>query len=780
MSWFGGTDAASELDRKIEEATSESIPNGELDIAVGLEITDIVRSKKVEPKQAMRQLKKRLKAVLTNPNTLSSTLKLVDLCVKNCGSHFLKELNSKEFVDYLVEYIFKLHYDIKDYKVYTVESKLQIGNQILRLIKEWCMYFKNQFTNNYLDRQYKMLVNQGYEFPEVDLLIVDIAANFIDSEAPPDWVDGKLCMICYSAFSVVNRKHHCRACGGVFCQTHSSNNIPLVSLGILLPVRVCDDCFEIHKRKNGQIKKDLPKRPKDSPAGDDEDSQLRRAIELSLQDLQPSTTPTHHSTAPVQPPTAIIEDDEDMDPDLKAAIEASLKELQPNTNSSYQRPTSPPQALNPFEQAQPAEPDLYANLMPFDTSRYDQQPAQNLSYAQQAQPYPGQTYLPQVPTVPSQTASIHRPPPEIEELNSDDEETISKFVQEMHAVKTDRLRQAQIIYDSQLSDLYSRVVVIRPKLNRSLRNAIQKYETFVEMNNKLSTIAKLYDRFLEAKLEEAYGRHRVSLPYQQYSDTYNSADQDSKYAMGYGVDQSDQSRRQSRENNYFQSETNSPVRAQETGASRTSYDRQSFPVQESTYGDYGAYGNPQRQNEQDQYSSRPVQATSRRTSKYHESIPYPVEETSSQEKNRFDAQPSEPDFGDDEGSEEREFEDNEETTNHEYSQNGAYYTGDRVTNQYSSEFSAPPEEMKPLSRKSTEVTSAAARYPPLEGFSDEEELAPQTTAPKQHAATRYPAVENINTTVADLPSMPQMPELSKVSTAESKRYRSEPEPLIEL
>lgn len=780
MSWFGGTDAAAELDRKIEEATSESIPNGELDIAVGLEITDIVRSKKVEPKQAMRQLKKRLKSVLTNPNTLSSTLKLVDLCVKNCGSHFLKELNSKEFVDYLVEYIFKLHYDIKDYKVYTVESKLHIGNQILRLIKEWCMYFKNQFSNNYLDRQYKMLVNQGYQFPDVDLLIVDIAANFIDSEAPPDWVDGKLCMICYSAFSVVNRKHHCRACGGVFCQTHSSNNIPLVSLGILLPVRVCDDCFEIHKKKNGQIKKDLPKRPKESSSGDDEDSQLRRAIELSLQDLQPSSVPTHSSSAQTQAPSAIIEDDEDMDPDLKAAIEASLKELQPNASTTYTRPASPPHALNPFEHTQPTEPDLYANLMPFDTSRYDQQPAQDFSYAQHEQPYPGQTLLPPAPIISSQTPPFHRPTPEMEELTSDDEETISKFVQEMHAVKSDRLRQAQIIYDSQLSDLYSRVVVLRPKLNRSLRNAIQKYETFVEMNNKLSTIAKLYDRFLEAKLEEAYGRHRVSLPYQQYSDTYNSADADSKYALGYVVDQSDQSRRQSREN-YFQSETNSPIAAQETGASRTSYERQSFPAQESNYANYGAYGNPQRENEQIQNGSRPVQTTPRRTSKYNEYIPYPVEETSSQEKNRYDAQPSEPDFGDDEESEEREFEGNEETPNQQYEQNSAYYNGDEIgANQYPLEFSAPPEGNKPLSRRSTEVSSAAARYPPLEGFSDEEELAPQSTAPKQHAATRYPAVENINTTVADLPSMPQMPELSKVSTAESKRYRSEPEPLIEL
>ncbi|KAM9894612.1 hypothetical protein OXX79_008585, partial [Metschnikowia pulcherrima] len=51
MAWFG-TDPVAELDAKIEEATSESIPNGEMDMAVAMEITDVIRSKKVPPKQA--------------------------------------------------------------------------------------------------------------------------------------------------------------------------------------------------------------------------------------------------------------------------------------------------------------------------------------------------------------------------------------------------------------------------------------------------------------------------------------------------------------------------------------------------------------------------------------------------------------------------------------------------------------------------------------------------------------------------------------------------------
>ena len=224
MAWFG-TDPVAELDAKIEEATSESIPNGEMDMAVA---------------------KKRLTKVYANPNTLAAVLKLADVCVKNGGSHFLAEINLKEFIDYLVEYIFKVHYDVKNYKVYSSEAKNAIGMQILKIVKEWLLFFPDT-QGSFVSRTYANLTNQGYEFPAVDTAFAGTARNFVDTATPPDWIDGPECMICYNPFSVMNRKHHCRACGGVFCHTHSGHNIPLVSLGILQPVRVCDDCFQIHK-----------------------------------------------------------------------------------------------------------------------------------------------------------------------------------------------------------------------------------------------------------------------------------------------------------------------------------------------------------------------------------------------------------------------------------------------------------------------------------------------------------------------------------------------------
>lgn len=52
------------------------------------------------------------------------------------------------------------------------------------------------------------------------------------------------CMSCKSAFTFVNRKHHCRNCGGIFCGRCSSKRVAILALGETEPVRVCDECYD--------------------------------------------------------------------------------------------------------------------------------------------------------------------------------------------------------------------------------------------------------------------------------------------------------------------------------------------------------------------------------------------------------------------------------------------------------------------------------------------------------------------------------------------------------
>ena len=82
----------------------------------------------------------------------------------------------------------------------------------------------------------------GYQLRESRLEVESLKENssvFLDSQ----WMDSKQvksCALCEQAFSVTRRKHHCRLCGNVFCQTCSDNKMELASSS--KPARVCDTC----------------------------------------------------------------------------------------------------------------------------------------------------------------------------------------------------------------------------------------------------------------------------------------------------------------------------------------------------------------------------------------------------------------------------------------------------------------------------------------------------------------------------------------------------------
>lgn len=70
MNWIGFNPTKYQL----EKATSELLPAGQVDLALHLEISDQIRSKKVNAKDAMRSLKQRLNH--KNPNVVMSTLEV--------------------------------------------------------------------------------------------------------------------------------------------------------------------------------------------------------------------------------------------------------------------------------------------------------------------------------------------------------------------------------------------------------------------------------------------------------------------------------------------------------------------------------------------------------------------------------------------------------------------------------------------------------------------------------------------------------------------------------
>ncbi|OAD08845.1 hypothetical protein MUCCIDRAFT_128855, partial [Mucor lusitanicus CBS 277.49] len=344
MSWWG----QSPFDEVVERATSELLPGGQEDLVLNLDISDQIRSKKINAKDAMRSFKRRL--AHKNPNVQLATLNLVDTCVKNGGDVFVKEIASREFMDELVS-ILKA----------PAGCNVDVKNKLLYVIQTWGLASKNKPTLSYMSDTYALLKAEGVQFPPIN---ENIDGILLETAAAPEWSDSDVCDRCRTAFTMTNRKHHCRNCGGTFCQQCSAKTMPLPKLGINEHVRVCDGCYIKLKLDKANIKpststKSVSSQPVAAAAPidkkeDDYDDDMKKAIELSLKEAEQQKT--SYGAGYAQEP---VEDD----PDLAAAIAASLRDLE---ISKQQPPSQQQQQQQNKNDLSPVEMEnilLFSTLM---------------------------------------------------------------------------------------------------------------------------------------------------------------------------------------------------------------------------------------------------------------------------------------------------------------------------------------------------------------------------------------------------------------------------------
>lgn len=250
--------------------------------------------------------------------------------------------------------------------------------------------------------------------------------------------------------------------------------MPLPHLGINEYVRVCDGCH---------IKLKLDK----------------SAIAAST-----STSSIKKPAEPVQsPPQGDAFDD-----DMKKAIELSLKEAEQQKNAYGAGYVAPVQ--QPVVQQQPVEedPDLAAAIA---ASLRDLEISKNQHESAAVQ----------------QVRKNDLSPVEMENIL-----LFSTLMDRIYATGGDASN------DSQITQLYTQIGALQPKLIKNLDETIQKRQAFIQLSEKLNAAVRAYDRLLEDRINNVRQHSQdtayYNIPYQQDTNKYyNNQDVNPYYTPSY-------------------------------------------------------------------------------------------------------------------------------------------------------------------------------------------------------------------------------------------------------
>uniref|UniRef100_A0A672LLZ4 Hepatocyte growth factor-regulated tyrosine kinase substrate n=1 Tax=Sinocyclocheilus grahami TaxID=75366 RepID=A0A672LLZ4_SINGR len=354
----GGT-----FERLLDKATSQLLL--ETDWESILQICDLIRQGDTQAKYAIGAIKKKLND--KNPHVALYGLEVLESVVKNCGQTIHDEVASKQTMEELKE-------------LFKKQPEPNVKNKILYLIQAWSHAFRNEPKYKVIQDTYQILKVEGHVFPEFKESDAMFAA-----ERAPDWVDAEDCHRCRVQFGVMTRKHHCRACGQIFCGKCSSKYSTIPKFGIEKEVRVCEPCFEL---LNNAGQPELPPEyltsplsqqsqmpPKRDEAALQEEEELQLAIALMKNPYsaypKADPTPVTSSAPPVStlyssPVNSSAPSAEDVDPELARYLNRTYWEKKQEEVRKSPTPSAPaPVSLaEPVPISQPVE--SHASVQPIN------------------------------------------------------------------------------------------------------------------------------------------------------------------------------------------------------------------------------------------------------------------------------------------------------------------------------------------------------------------------------------------------------------------------------
>lgn len=284
-----------------------------------------------------------------------------------------------------------------------------------------------------------ILKTEGYKFPEMK----EQSDKLFASDVAPDWADGDVCHRCRTAFSILNRKHHCRNCGQVFCGQCSEKTSILPRYGIEKEVRVCDGCYD----------------------------QLQKPVTAAAAAATPTITaskkddddlPVEYLTSSLaqqnQQPVRKTEEELREEEELQLALALSQSEIESKKQASYMLRTYPkspsPEPVRRSPSPEPETPDP-------ELARY-----LNRNYWEQRQA--AETTSPSAPSpMPSSIISLN-----VQKSSSDQDIEIDEFVATMRTqveifvnrMKSNSSRGRSISNDTSVQSLFMNITSMHSRL----------------------------------------------------------------------------------------------------------------------------------------------------------------------------------------------------------------------------------------------------------------------------------------------------------------------------
>ncbi|XP_007556325.2 hepatocyte growth factor-regulated tyrosine kinase substrate isoform X1 [Poecilia formosa] len=492
----GGT-----FERLLDKATSQLLL--ETDWESILQICDLIRQGDTQAKYAIAAIKKKLND--KNPHVALYALEVLESVVKNCGQTIHDEVASKQTME-----------ELKD--LFKKQTEPNVRNKILYLIQAWAHAFRNEPKYKVVQDTYQILKVEGHVFPEFKESDAMFAA-----ERAPDWVDAEECHRCRVQFGVMTRKHHCRACGQIFCGKCSSKYSTIPKFGIEKEVRVCEPCFE-----------QLNNHPSLSPPLRKAEGKAPSSSSSSSTDLPPEylTSPlSQQSQMPPKRDEAALQEEEELQ--LAIALsqsEAEEKERMRHKNSYSMYPKADP---TPVTSSAPPVSTLYTspvNSSAPSAEEVDPELARylNRTYWEKKQEDARKSPTPSAPApvslaeplppisqpveshVPVQPVSIVEQPYQ----NGESEENHEQFLKALqnavttflNRMKSNHMRGRSITNDSAVLSLFQSINNMHPQLLDILNQLDEKRLYYEGLQDKLAQV-----RDARAALNALRDEHREKL-----------------------------------------------------------------------------------------------------------------------------------------------------------------------------------------------------------------------------------------------------------------------------